>query len=399
MRDLTDLPHVDVVVTHYNDPERLAWVLDALTAQRYPADRLHVVVADDGSAHLPDVPARVRVLTQADEGFRAAAARNMGARAGTAPYLVFLDGDTVPEPDFCARVVAACADDALVVGRRRHANLSALGRAGVAALAAGELADDHLPLLEEPQWLREGYARTRDLAGAGPDDWRYVISAVLALPRAVFTALGGFDASLVGYGGEDWDLAYRAWNAGIALRHVPNAVAWHDGPDAAGRQGFAEAKEHEQLALAERIPQPSVRGHGGVWRQPRTVVRWQVGEMTSSAQHACLLSWLALGDVEVRPDRRLHTPLARDPRVTVSGDDALLARAEFLVEIEGAIELCEPAEFLATLGVGPHEARGVAGARTRDRALGVAARPFAEGILMSLDPSARVDLEARGRRP
>lgn len=158
----------------------------------------------------------------------------------------------MPEPDFCARVVAACADDALVVGRRRHADLSALGRAGVAALAAGELADDHLPLLEEPQWLREGYARTRDLAEAGPDDWRYVISAVLALPRAVFTALGGFDASLVGYGGEDWDLAYRAWNAGIALRHVPNAVAWHDGPDAAGRQGFAEAKEWRTEEAAQR---------------------------------------------------------------------------------------------------------------------------------------------------
>lgn len=181
----------------------------------YPSERLHVVVADDGSPTLPDAP---HVVTQPDEGFRAAAARNLGAREGNAPLILFLDGDTVPEPGFVAAMVTAwheASADArgcgvVVTGRRRHAEFDDAGTV--------------IRHLDDPAWLLDGHARTDDLRAAGPGDWRYVISAVLGMDRALFTRLGGFDEALVGYGGEDWDLGYRAWNAGAALRHAPVAV-------------------------------------------------------------------------------------------------------------------------------------------------------------------------------
>ena len=129
---------VDVVVTHFEDPQRLRWVLDSLAAQDDSSLRLHIVVADDGSATPPSVPDGVTLLRQANEGFRAAAVRNLGARAGSSPVVLFLDGDTVPTPGYCAAMVDALREasreapgaGALVVGARRHADLSAVAARG-----------------------------------------------------------------------------------------------------------------------------------------------------------------------------------------------------------------------------------------------------------------------------
>jgi Glycosyl transferase family 2 len=241
-------PRVGVVVVHYEQPAQLARTLAALAAQTLPpAD---VVVADDGSAVPPEVG--VRVVSQPDRGFRAAAARNLGARHVEGEVLVFLDADTAPEPRFLeelTRRVAVCPD-VLAVGRRRHTD-PATGRE-----------------LPEPAWLRDGYAASRDLLDADGRSFRFVISAVLACRRSLFDDLGGFDERFVGYGGEDWDLAYRAWNGGAVLVHEPGAVAWHDGPDWAGRPDEQDRKALEASRLAELIPEPHTRGGappGPVW--------------------------------------------------------------------------------------------------------------------------------------
>ena len=236
-------PAVAVVVTHYEQPAQLALVLAALTRQTSPP--AEVVVADDGSALAPDLPPGVRLVRQADLGFRAAAARNLGAAATRAQVLVFLDADTVPEPGFLAalvRRVAACPD-VLAVGRRRHADLTGDGRE-----------------LPEPGWLRDGYIASRDLLDADGRSFRFVLSAVLACRRSLFTDLGGFDERFTGYGGEDWDLAYRAWNAGAVLVHEPTAVAWHDGPAWSGRSPDRTAKDAESSRLAALVPEPTTRG-------------------------------------------------------------------------------------------------------------------------------------------
>jgi len=233
-------PTVTVIVTHFQQQAQLDRTLAALTDQ---AD--DVVVADDGSAVAPVVPAGVRLVRQVDLGFRAAAARNLGAAAATGEVLVFLDADTTPEPGFVDAIVrrAAACPDVLAVGRRRHADLSGDGRE-----------------LPEPTWLTEAYAASADLLHADGRSFRFVISAVLAVRRELFDDLGGFDERYVGYGGEDWDLAYRAWNAGAVLVHERAAVAWHDGPDRAGRPSDLLEKDLETARLAALIPEPLTRG-------------------------------------------------------------------------------------------------------------------------------------------
>ena len=72
-------PFVSVVIPHYNDAEALERVVAAVRAQDY-AGEVEIVVADDGSAEPPEIEG-VRVVRQEDKGFRAAAARNLGADA------------------------------------------------------------------------------------------------------------------------------------------------------------------------------------------------------------------------------------------------------------------------------------------------------------------------------
>ncbi len=261
-RDVT----IAVVVPFYDQQEDLDRLLAALDLQDYPAHLIEVAVADDGSPTPPDVSSsslRCTVVRQPDRGFRAAAARNLGAAATTGEILCFLDADTVPEPGYLRHIsrLPSLLPDALVVGRRRHADLAGWPAADMARWWAGERSP---VVLDEPRWLTDAYARTGDLAVADHTAYRYVISSVMCCSRVLFDYCGGFDESFSEYGGEDWEFAHRAGVCGAVFHHARQAVAWHNGPDWAGRDvpGRATAKNAEALAMARLITDPAARTHG-----------------------------------------------------------------------------------------------------------------------------------------
>ncbi|WP_130014435.1 glycosyltransferase [Serinicoccus sediminis] len=292
-------PAVSVVVPYYRDQELLDLLVRRLAAQTGVHGGLELVVADDGSPHPPVLPTaqgslgRVRLRRQPDEGFRLAAARNLGIGATTGRVVVLLDGDTVPEDGYVAALQQVCLDGpTLAVGRRRHADL----RGGAPWPPVDEL--------PSPGWLADGYARTQDLRAADDASFRFVIGAVLGVSRAVLDAVGGFDGRITGYGGEDWEFAWRCWLAGARLRHVPGAVAWHDGPDVAGRTdatgaGLAGVKNAETARLAGLLPHPLVRGRGWAHPQPDVVVTLDVGGWTRGQVVLAVESVLRQGDVGV----------------------------------------------------------------------------------------------------
>ncbi len=318
-------PTVTVVVTHYEQHRELARTLHALTRQTHPADRLEVVVADDGSASPPEVPAGVRLVRQADEGFRAAAARNLGAAAGTGEVLVFLDADTTPEPGYVAAVsrLPHLLPEALVVGRRRHADL-----AGVPVDAPVEEAGPTHEL-PSPAWLADGYERTRDLLDADDTSYRFVLSAVAACSRWLHETIGGFDPAFTTYGGEDWEWAARAWRHGAVLAHEPAAVAWHDGPDFADRDSAADRERAlaETLALARRVPAPGAAPHGLRIGPADPVVTADDGLDATGLLVALDSLLAALPAARVRVDVAVADLLAGDPRVTADPVDPVATDA------------------------------------------------------------------------
>jgi GT2 family glycosyltransferase len=347
------LPRVSVIVAHYDQPAELARTLYALAAQDYPRELLEIVVADDGSPGDVSVPEGVIVARQDDRGFRLAAVRNLGVRASSGDVLCFLDADTAPEPG-CVRALTrlpALLPEALTVGRRRHADFSGIRPdAPVNDAASGR----ELP---EPAWLSEEYARSRNLRDADDRSYRFVIGAVMACSRRLFDETGGFDESFTTYGGEDWEWAHRLWQAGAVLAHVPDAVAWHDGPEWSERDGSGLERANAQtLRLATSIP---VAGSAprGLWSDVPDLVVRLTGSHTPAALFVAVDSLLAtFPRARVILDADATAP-ADDPRIVVGvgvyGGAEPCARVVW--EIDHPIVVLEPSwitECVSGLGAG-----------------------------------------------
>jgi GT2 family glycosyltransferase len=309
------LARVSVIVTHYDQQAELDRTLHALANQDYPAGLVEIVVADDGSPSAPIVPAGVRVVSQPDRGFRAAAARNRGVAASTGEILCFLDADTSPEPGYVRAMtrLPTLLPEAVTVGRRRHADLEGVDPTAPIAEIAPTVE------LPEPQWLLDAYARTGNLRHADDRSYRYVIGAVMACSRTLFDDIGGFEESFTSYGGEDWEWAHRAWQGGAVFAHVPDAVAWHDGPEWAGRPGVDRVREGnaQTLTLAAMIPIEGSAGRGLLPATPDLAVHLR-GSAGPAATFLCVDSVLAsFPRATVILDAAPTLPaLLGDPRVT-----------------------------------------------------------------------------------
>lgn len=257
---MTDL--VSVIVTTYNRPDALAAVLAGLAAQH---DRdFEVLVADDGSgddtracveSSARDAPVRVRHVWQEDRGFRAGAARNRAAAQAGGRYLLFLDGDCVPRPDFIGRHRRLAEPGWMVAGNRIllsaaftrevleqtlpiHRWRAAQWRAARARGAINRL----LPLYTLPLGALRKLAARR---------WQRVRSCNLGVWTEDFRAVDGFDESFEGWGFEDSDLAVRLLNRGVRRKEGAFATGvlhlWHREHDRA-REGENWARLQQRIA-------------------------------------------------------------------------------------------------------------------------------------------------------
>ncbi|WP_405219662.1 glycosyltransferase family 2 protein [Agrococcus sp. Ld7] len=309
--DAAEPRSVSVIIAHFDQQRELDRTLAALRRQTHPRALLQIIVADDGSPTPPVVPADVTLARHEDRGFRLAAVRNLGVRHSTGDILCFLDADTAPEPDYVARItrLPSLAPDVVAVGRRRHAALADDDRPIELAGPANEIA--------EPAWLDDAYRRSRDLLDADARSYRFIIGAVVACSRWLFDHVGGFDESFEAYGGEDWEWAYRAWLQGAAFAHVPDAVAWHDGPDWAGRdEADRRARKNEEtLRLMRSIRAPGAAPFALLGPNADVLVMLRAAESVAAGV-VCVDSLLqALPDARVVVPPAVRTALEADPRV------------------------------------------------------------------------------------
>lgn len=234
-------PDVSVLVPVRNGGALLREQLEALSRQTYPGSWELVVVdngsTDDTAAVLAECRARIpqlRVLSL--EGApNASRARNAGAEAALARVLAFCDADDVADPRWLESLVVATARAELVAGRLDvHAlnDPQALYWRDFAMPAAGATAFHHLP---------------------------YAVSANMAVTRAAFHAVGGFDPSIPGPGSEEIDFCWRVQQAGHRFAYAPDAViAYRFRTDLRGfvRQQFRYGQGEAALFARHR---PSMR--------------------------------------------------------------------------------------------------------------------------------------------
>ena len=233
---------MSVVITTYNRPDALTAVVEACFLQ--DDKNFEIIIADDGSTANTRVcidrlraraPVPLTHVWQADLGFRAAMARNRGTLAATGDYIIFLDGDCVPQRDFIARHRALAQPGFLVSGSRILLSQRLTERAlrehiDVAALSVGErlryrLAGDMNKVIQTMlRWPDVGRVRRKF-------SWRRIKSCNLAVWKADLLRVNGFDESFTGWGHEDSDLVVRLFHAGVLRKDGALATEvlhlWH----------------------------------------------------------------------------------------------------------------------------------------------------------------------------
>lgn len=211
---------IAVITTVHGRHQHLRRQLDGLAVGTRRPD-LHVVVAlaDTDVAGVVGGDARVVTCAADPAALPLARARNTGAAtalADGAQLLVFLDVDCIPGRDLLKRYESAARRpenrDALLCGPVTY-----LPPAGPDGYDLGRLAVNPHP------------ARPAPPAGevAVSDEYQLFWSLSFAVSAATWQRIGGFCPVYRGYGGEDTDFAQCAASAGVGLRWVGGADAFH----------------------------------------------------------------------------------------------------------------------------------------------------------------------------
>ena len=255
---------VSVVIPYYEAPDALARTLAALERQDYPRHLVEVVVVDDGSTPPLSAPATtldLRVEYQEDLGFRAATARNTGARAARGDILLFLDCDMVPEAWWITSHARwhHAARDVLSLGFRAHVDMDDIDPASLRD-QAGPLADLFKGRTStRPEWIEFHMVRTEELTSGSHDIFRVVTSGNLGVGRWFFDEVGGFDESFNRWGMEDTEFGYRAYARGAVLVPERAAFCWHQGEGSAPSAKEKASLELQRAKTSHLIPHPEFR--------------------------------------------------------------------------------------------------------------------------------------------
>jgi cellulose synthase/poly-beta-1,6-N-acetylglucosamine synthase-like glycosyltransferase len=218
-----ELPAISLLVPAHNEGLVIAGTLEALLRLEYPADKLEILVVNDGSSDDTEGQvqavvareARVRLINVPPE--RAArgkaAALNFGLTQCRHAVIGVFDADNRPEPAavlHLARQLAADERLGAVVGmfrclnRRKNLLTRFINLEGIAF-----------------QWIvqagRWNLFQMATLPGTN-----------LLMRRALIDELGGWDVEALT---EDAELSVRIYEAGYLIKFVPYAVSWEQEPE------------------------------------------------------------------------------------------------------------------------------------------------------------------------
>jgi GT2 family glycosyltransferase len=205
-------PLISLIIPSYNRPRQLANCLQSITRLQYPREQFEVIVVDDGSAvPLDAVVSSARgwldiiLIRQGQAG--AAAARNTGAARARGQLLAFLDDDCAPATDWLQTLATRFA---------------ATPTHGIGGRTLNALPDNSYSSASQMlvDYLYQYYNVDQHQA-------TFFASNNLALPRAGFHAIGGFNTNFPHVGGEDRELCERWWRHGYRMIYAPEALVYH----------------------------------------------------------------------------------------------------------------------------------------------------------------------------
>lgn len=195
-------PPLSVVIIGRNEGQRLVDCIHSVQAMDYPLENIEIIYVDsdstDGSAERAETLG-VKIITVHPERPAAAVGRNAGWQIATAPFILFLDGDTLLHPDFVKRTLPYFDDPqvAIVWGHRRESHPEA-----------------------------SVYQRVIDLDWVYPHGFTEFCGGDALMRRRVLETVGGYNPTLIA--GEEPEMCQRIRAQGYLIFHVDMPMTLHD---------------------------------------------------------------------------------------------------------------------------------------------------------------------------
>jgi len=199
---MTTIPRVSVVIIGRNEGERLTRCLRSVQAMHHDGFAFEMIYVDSDSRDDSVARARqegARVIEVKPERPSAALGRNAGWREARAPFVLFLDGDTILDPRFVATALKAFEDPSVAVvwGHRRE--------------------------IHPEQSL---FNRVLDLDWIYAPGWSEFCGGDALMRTDILQRIGGFDATLIA--GEEPEMCQRIRAQGGRILHIDAPMTGHD---------------------------------------------------------------------------------------------------------------------------------------------------------------------------
>jgi glycosyltransferase involved in cell wall biosynthesis len=245
-------PKISVVVSTYEYPLALSKALACLHAQTFSPEE--VLIADDGSgSETTEIISTytglmpLRHVRHDHEGFRKAVILNKAIAQATGDYIVFLDGDSVPDRRFVEDHSKLAERGCWVQGRRAFVDVSCVGTFEPSFVRVGLLAvrgklTGFMKAVRLPRPVIQRGRAQRGILGCNLGIWRDDLIAV-----------NGYDESFSGWGREDADLGNRLYHLGRDRKFVyGRAIIYHLNHPVASRERLGTNQSLLEETIAER---------------------------------------------------------------------------------------------------------------------------------------------------
>ena len=243
---------ISLIISTYNYPDALDCLLTQLQKEVILLkNACEIIIADDGSSnetraiidkHKAIMPG-IKHLWHEDNGFRKALILNKVAAEASGDYIIFIDGDCIPCPDFLLQHSNIAEKGYFVAGHRvllsknytqlflKKPDYDLFKQSFLKWLLLffNKKTNKIIPYFRNTFFLQ--FLKKIQFSKWKTTDWKFPKGCNFAVFKSDFNAVNGFDESFQGWGHEDSDLFIRLLHNGLKIKDgkflVPVLHLWH----------------------------------------------------------------------------------------------------------------------------------------------------------------------------
>ena len=263
---------LSIIIPTFNRSKLLEITLACLVNQKTDF-QFEVIVADDGSEEDLSLVTKkyehrldIKLVKQADQGYRLCAVRNLGLRSAKYDFVSILDCDMAPNISWVQSYMELLLenDDVALIGPRKYVDThhidseEILKKPNLLATLPEVITNNNVAGKVEQgvsvDWRLEHFQKTDNLRLCDTP-FRYFSGGNVAFAKKWLDIAGWFDEEFTHWGGEDNEYGYRLYRAGCFFRAVDGGMAYHQEPPGKENEtDRAAGKEITIKIVGQKVP-------------------------------------------------------------------------------------------------------------------------------------------------